>query len=93
MTEYGDVLAEWRKDAAALTAQLRDYQARVIPAETRVVALEAALIDIDGVIDDLRRKLAHAEKRFEISEASRDSMRQRMEKAEATIAAIKGAMQ
>jgi hypothetical protein len=46
MTEYGDVLAEWRKDAAALTAQLHDYQARVIPAETRVVALEAALLEI-----------------------------------------------
>jgi hypothetical protein len=46
MTEYGDVLAEWRKDVAALTAQFHDYQARVIPAETRVVALEAALLEI-----------------------------------------------
>jgi chromosome segregation ATPase len=54
MTEYGDMLAEWRKDARAFEAriaelerQLHDYQARVIPAETRVVALEAALLDIE----------------------------------------------
>jgi chromosome segregation ATPase len=53
MTEYGDMLAEWRKDARAFEAriaelerQLHDYQARVIPAETRVVALEAALLEI-----------------------------------------------
>jgi hypothetical protein len=30
-----------------LERQLHDYQARVIPAETRVVALEAALLDIE----------------------------------------------
>jgi hypothetical protein len=39
-----------------------------------------------------KERAEHAEKQFEISEASRDSMRHRMERAEATVAAIKEAM-
>ena len=71
----------------------RDYRAIEGDLAAKLERLREWIEKNDREIKQLRDRAEHAEKQFEISEASRNSMRHRMERAEATIAAIKGAMQ